>query len=184
MASKNQKGGAKAGTRKPKAEKVVTVGDAHDEAQLAEASADLDRKADEAAAPDAAPAPADDTASPTTPAAKVTKQPKSLGVALTEISDLAERRGYATVIGVTEQTKDGSAKRVLIECGDPQTKQEGGQDVSVCEKTREIAVQDLFQVRCCAACADRLVRKARRNRAKARNKQARALLKAREDAKR
>jgi hypothetical protein len=77
---------------------------------------------------------------------------------------------YAHVVAVTELTKDGDPKRVIIECSDPQTKQVGGQDVSVCEKTREIAVQDLFQVYRCAACADRAVRKARRNRAKAKTK--------------
>lgn len=86
---------------------------------------------------------------------------------------------YARVVRVTELTKDGSPKRVVIECADPQTKQAApGVDESVCEGTREIAVQDLFQVECCAACADRKVRKARRNRAKARDKAARATVRA------
>lgn len=86
---------------------------------------------------------------------------------------------YANVIEVTELTKDGEPKRVVIKCSDPQTKHDaGGQVVSVCETTREIAVQDLFQVQCCAACAERKVRIARRDRAKRKNKALRAAIKA------
>lgn len=86
---------------------------------------------------------------------------------------------YSHVIAVTEQTTKGAPKRVIIVCTDPQTKRgPDGQQVSVCEGEREIATQDLFQVRCCAACAERLVRIARRERTKARDKAARALLRA------
>lgn len=67
-------------------------------------------------------------------------------------------------------------KRVVIECTDPQTKQgPDGKAVSVCVKKREIAVQDLFQVTRCEPCQDRIVRKARRVRQAAKDKQLRKM---------
>jgi hypothetical protein len=48
--------------------------------------------------------------------------------------------------------------------------------VSVCQGTREIAVQDLFQVHRCAACQDRVVKLARRAKAKARIKSLKAMV--------
>jgi hypothetical protein len=102
---------------------------------------------------------------------------------LTEALETARKENpirYEHVTAVASLTKDGKPARVVILCADPQTKQGAdGKAISVCEGTREIAVQDLFQVRCCAACADRKVRKARRERTKARNKAARKLLAAR-----
>jgi hypothetical protein len=53
---------------------------------------------------------------------------------------------------------------------------------SVCAGTREIATQDLFQVRACAPCAERAVRIARRAKAKARMVLAKAALRAAEAA--
>lgn len=86
---------------------------------------------------------------------------------------------YEHVLRVTEQSKDGSPKRVVIACSDKQYKQApDGTLVSGCEGEREIATQDLFQVTSCAWCADRKVRKARRNRAKSRDKALRAQAKA------
>lgn len=83
---------------------------------------------------------------------------------------------FAHVVRVTEQTVKGEPKRVVIACQKPETKMVGVEAVSVCDRFREIAVQDLFQVTQCASCADRSVRKARRNRAKARDKAIRAQL--------
>lgn len=86
---------------------------------------------------------------------------------------------YKNVLRVTEQTKDGAPKRVVVACTDKQFKQApDGTLVTECEGEREIATQDLFQVDSCAWCADRKVRKARRNRAKARDKALRAQLRA------
>jgi hypothetical protein len=106
---------------------------------------------------------------PATPKAKAEPKPlptldEALATAKAESPDR-----YAHVVRVVSQTKDGRPARVVITCSDPQTKQgTNGEQVSVCEGEREIATQDLFQVRCCAACADRIVRRARRNRTKAR----------------
>lgn len=79
---------------------------------------------------------------------------------------------YRHVTEVTELGSRGQPVRVRIRCEDPQTKL----GESVCEGTRVIATQDLFQVRCCAACAERKTRIARRERTKCRDKEARALL--------
>ncbi len=109
--------------------------------------------------------------------AKVAKPMPTLDEALAKATSENPGR-YRTVLAVTELTKDGDPKRVIVRCTDPQTKQVNGQDVSVCAGEREIAVQDLFQVVCCAPCADRKVRKARRNRTKVKNKALKAALKA------
>lgn len=77
---------------------------------------------------------------------------------------------YANVERIVAWGAKGQPVRVVVRCAEPQTRL----GVSVCEGTREIASQDLFQVRCCAACADRLVRRARRDRAKRREKTLRA----------
>jgi hypothetical protein len=119
----------------------------------------------------------------TEPKPQQTKKVKVLPT-LDEALDIARKENphrFAHVERVTELTNDGSPKRVVIRCTDPQTKMEGGKEVSVCEGTREIAIQDLFQVYRCTACADRVVRKARRLRSKARVKRAKQLLKAREE---
>lgn len=119
--------------------------------------------------------------SPAAAPAKATKPIPTPDEALTLAKASTEpgiAQRYAKVIRVTEQTKDGSPKRVVIQCQDPQTKFEGTTPVSVCQGEREIAVQDLFQVECCAACADRKVRKARRDRAKRKNKAMRQAMKA------
>lgn len=98
-------------------------------------------------------------------------------------SSEAMRIRYAHVLAVTELTKDGDPKRVIIECSDPQTKQAAdGTQVSVCAKTRETAVQDLFQVYRCSPCADRAVRKARRNRSKRKDKALRQQVRAAREA--
>lgn len=90
---------------------------------------------------------------------------------------------YEHVLRVTELTKEGEPKRVVIACQDPQTKQVEGKDVSVCVKEREIAVQDLFQVTRCVPCADRVVRKHRRKRQQARVKKLKEMDRARKQAK-
>lgn len=113
----------------------------------------------------------------TTAPAKAPKEPKVLPTPAEALAaaKLDNPARFAHVLSVVEQTKDGSPKRVVVECTDKQTKTApDGSLVSGCTGTREIAVQDLFQVRCCAWCADRLVRKARRNRAKSRDKALRA----------
>lgn len=93
--------------------------------------------------------------------------------------DTAER--YARVLRVTALGAKGQPVRVVVGCEDPQTKQgPDGKPISLCQAEREIATQDLFQVRCCVACADRKVKLARRAKAKARDKAAREALKAAE----
>ncbi len=118
---------------------------------------------------------------PTPAAAKPEKAPKVLPTLeqAHATATAANPDRYASVVRVVELTKDGEPKRVVIACRDPQSKQgPDGQPISVCEGEREIAVQDLFQVECCAACADRKVRIARRNRAKRKNRALREAIKA------
>lgn len=79
---------------------------------------------------------------------------------------------FANVIEVTEATSKGNPARVVIECTDGSSPK--------CEKTREIAVQDLFQVSRCTACQRRVVSQyrgelAKRRRAKLREMEGRAL---------
>lgn len=112
------------------------------------------------------------TETPVAPA-KPAKPMPTLAEALA-VAKAADAHRYRHVESVTELTVRGTPARVVIRCEDPQSRQ----GVSVCQGTREIATQDLFQVTCCAACADRKVRIARRERTKRRNKEARALLKA------
>lgn len=84
---------------------------------------------------------------------------------------------WAKVVSVVEVGSRYQPVRVVVRCAEPMHKQgPDGSPVSVCEGTREIATQDLFQVRQCAACAERKVRIARRAKAKARDKAGRALL--------
>ena len=73
--------------------------------------------------------------------------------ALVTASALQPER-YARVIAVVAQTASGTPARVIVECD--------------CGQTREVAVQDLFQVRRCIPCQDRAVREARKGRAKRR----------------
>jgi hypothetical protein len=135
-------------------------------------------------APALAPAAAPAAAAPETPAAAApaaAPAPKPIpspedALAAARAADPAR---WSLVLRVTEQTPKGAPKRVVIRCSDPQTKQDpDGVRRSVCEGEREIATQDLFQVRCCAPCADRLVRRARRDRAKRRDKSLRAAARA------
>lgn len=141
------------------------------------------------------PAPAPEAVAPMAPAAEIEtapaaapeqtpkpeKAPKVLP-SLEECLDAARAAApdrYRLVQRVVAQTKDGTPARIEIRCSEPQTKQglDGGRE-SVCVGLREIAVQDLFQVRCCAPCADRLVRIARRDRAKRKDKALRAAARA------
>lgn len=87
------------------------------------------------------------------------------------------RQKYPHVVSIAARGPNGPT-RVVIECTDPQTKQVDGKAVPVCEKTREIAVQDLFQVTRCAACQDRITRKSRRVRQAAKDKELRKLAQA------
>ena len=113
------------------------------------------------------------TATSETKAPKAKAEPKPIPTAdealATAKADPKTSERYAHVLRVTAQTKDGRPARVVVPCQKPQTKQgPNGERVSVCEGEREIATQDLFQVSCCAACAERLVRIARRQRTKVR----------------
>lgn len=70
--------------------------------------------------------------------------------ALKEMKDADNR--YAHVTGVVEASPAGRPIRVAIKCQDPQVDGEG---TSVCQKTREIAIQDAFQVNRCESCQSR-----------------------------
>lgn len=74
------------------------------------------------------------------------------------------------VIEPTDWNEDGEATRVLIKCTDPQV---DGDGESVCTETREIAVQDLFQVYRCESCQDRAVQIYRNRRARERRRERR-----------
>ncbi len=80
----------------------------------------------------------------------------------------------AHIIGVTDTGVKGQATRVKIKCTDPQQVQ----GVSVCEGTREIAIQDAFQVVRCRACQARVERKKRQQKRSLKLKQRRAAAKA------
>lgn len=110
-----------------------------------------------------------------TPAPKPAKPAETPENAMARLKkDPATKARWAKVVRVTEMGKSGPT-RVVIKCQDPQTKQsEGGEQKSVCEGEREIAIQDLFQVECCKPCQERKVRKARRESQKKRNRQMRA----------
>lgn len=73
--------------------------------------------------------------------------------------------GRAKILQVTEISTRGTPARVVIECLDPQV---DGQGNSVCEGTREIAIQDHFQVTRCVPCQARRVQLYRNDRARAR----------------
>lgn len=104
-----------------------------------------------------------------TPKAEAKPLPTPDEALATAKADPKTSERYAHVLRVVAQTKDGRPARVVVPCQNPQTKQgPNGERVSVCEGEREIATQDLFQVSCCAACAERLVRIARRQRTKVR----------------
>lgn len=75
---------------------------------------------------------------------------------------------YPHILRVVERGERGP-KRVVIVCTDPHPR-------ARCDGEREIATQDLFQVRRCASCAEKAVRVARREKAKARAKADRAAL--------
>lgn len=115
------------------------------------------------------------------PEAKTEQAPKAAKPIPTPAEALAAARAadparWELVEAVTEQTPKGEPKRVRIRCSDPQTRQ----GESVCRGHREIATQDLFQVRRCEACQDRVLKRARRERTKARLRKAKALLRASE----
>lgn len=87
--------------------------------------------------------------------------------------EAALKERYSNILSVTAYGPNGPT-RVEIACDDPQTRQ----GVAICEGTREIAVQDLFQVHRCEACQSYVVRKARRARQAERDKALRAAAKA------
>lgn len=76
--------------------------------------------------------------------------------------------GWDNVVKVAEAGPTGNPVRVVIECSDPQ--EQGGD--SVCDGTREIAAQDVFQVRRCASCQKRANVIARNEAAKAKRAEA------------
>lgn len=73
---------------------------------------------------------------------------------MAEVFGDAEYDDWNKVIEVTEATEKGRPARVTIECQDPQV---DGNGESVCVKTRNIAIQDLFQVERCESCQARTV---------------------------
>lgn len=101
----------------------------------------------------AAAAPAE--AAPAVPQAanSVKAEPMSLEQAL----KTAQTQFGKHILEVTQQGVKGNATRVKIKCTDPQQVQ----GVSVCNLTREIAIQDAFQVKRCTACQARIERKKR-----------------------
>lgn len=95
----------------------------------------------------------------------------------------ADMPGWANVVQVVEAGETGNPVRVLIECADPQERK----GVSVCEGTREIAAQDVFQVTRCLPCQKRafILKRGAKAKAKRAAKQAAKAAKApkREEAK-
>ena len=88
---------------------------------------------------------------------------------------VAERKaagetGWENVTRVIEAGADGKPVRVEIKCADPQKDRDGK---SVCSKTREIASQDVFQVKRCSTCQDRAQQIYRNEVAKSKRAQAR-----------
>lgn len=61
---------------------------------------------------------------------------------------------YKNITSVVEATPTGRPARVIIKCQDPQVDGDGN---SVCDKEREIAIQDLHQVTRCVSCQKRHV---------------------------
>lgn len=59
---------------------------------------------------------------------------------------------YSNAVEVTEASPNGRPVRVTVKCQDPQVDSEG---TSVCSKTREVAIQDVFQVKRCDSCQSR-----------------------------
>lgn len=96
---------------------------------------------------------------------------------LKEAQEYSKSVDGANVVKVTEVSGSGSPARVVIECADPQV---NGAGDSVCDGTREIAIQDLFQVKRCTTCQkravqlyrNRLARERRAELAKLRDKEA------------
>ncbi len=70
---------------------------------------------------------------------------------------------WGKVERVTEASDKNRPLRVLIKCTDPQTDREGNK---LCGGTREIAVQDLFQVHRCQPCQKRYLQVYRNKAAK------------------
>lgn len=69
------------------------------------------------------------------------------------------------VVDVSEVNEDGKPLRVIVACQDPHEDKDGNE---VCVETREIAVQDLFQVERCEPCQDEYTRKYRAKKARER----------------
>lgn len=109
---------------------------------------------------------------------KPAKEPKPVKTAEEALAEAKATDGakWSKVVRVAEMGKSGPT-RVVISCQSPQTKRVNGEDVSVCQGEREIAVQDLFQVTCCAGCQQRIVRKARRSKQRLRDKAMREQIK-------
>lgn len=105
-------------------------------------------------------------------------KPEKETVALTPEALLSNARAYAKKIGqkgsrvveVTDVTSGGNPARVVVKCIDPQT---NGTGESVCADTREVAVQDMFQVVRCVPCQKRSVQIYRNRLARARRSELR-----------
>ena len=61
---------------------------------------------------------------------------------------------YRNIVKVVEATTAGKPARVVVKCTDPQV---NGNGDSVCSNDREIAIQDLHQVKRCLTCQKRQV---------------------------
>ncbi len=72
---------------------------------------------------------------------------------------------YKRIKEILEVTPNGRPSRVVVKCSDPQV---NGTNQSVCDETREIAIQDLHQVTRCVPCQKRSVQLYRNTLAKSR----------------
>lgn len=108
-------------------------------------------------APKAAPA---TDAKPSTDAVALPQEANAVKAPLlTEAEALAAAKAAFGdhIVAVTQTGVKGQATRVKIKCTDKQEVR----GVSICDGTREIAIQDAFQVKRCASCQARIERKKR-----------------------
>lgn len=96
-----------------------------------------------------------------------TAQKKVAKEIIAERADDEDMPGWENVEKATETNDQGVPLRVQIRCSDPQ---EGVK----CEKTREIAAQDVFQVKRCTTCQKRYTQNYRNELAKRRRQEAKA----------
>lgn len=79
--------------------------------------------------------------------------PKLLKQALKTVKG-EKKAGYDRIVGVVEASPEGRPLVVTVKCIDPQVDGDGN---SVCAKTRDVKIQDVFQVTRCEPCQARYV---------------------------